>query len=326
MSKGLSLLMFVFIALAVVAAIPVALVAFTGWTAWRAERLVPPVGRFITVDGVRMHVLDVGEGPAIVMLHGLAAQLQTFTYALSDQLAGRYRLVMVDRPGCGYSEPAAAGASLEIQAAVVAGLMRTLDLPPAIVVGHSLGGAVALALALDHPDLVAGLALLAPAARPQDDVPEALRTLAIRSDLWRWLVGWTLAVPLGLARRDETLGLLFGPDSEAPDFAVRAGAVLAARPMTFRNACRDLVDAGSDLGRCALRYGEIAVPVGVLYGSGDRILDPDWHGQGLSQLVRDLHLEMTDGGHMLPISDPIRSARFIEGVAKRAGLDRQAAA
>ena len=162
-----------------------ALVAFTGWTAWQAERLVPPCGRFVTIDGVRLHIRDIGEGPAIVMLHGLASQLQTFSYEITDHLPGRYRIVLVDRPGCGYSEPATAGASLGIQAAIVAGLMRELELGPAIVVGHSLGGAVALALALDHPELVAGLALLAPATLPQDDVPEALRFLAIRSDIAR---------------------------------------------------------------------------------------------------------------------------------------------
>ena len=310
----------------VVAFVVIALVAFTGWTAWQAERLVPPCGRFITIDGVRLHIRDFGEGPAIIMLHGLAAQLQTFTCELTDHLSGRYRLVLVDRPGCGYSEPAVAGASLKIQAAIVAGLMRELDLGPAIVVGHSLGGAVALALALDYPELVAGLALLAPATRPQDDVPVALRSLAIRSDLARWIFGWTLAVPLGAHYRDNTIRLLFGPDPEAPNFAVGAGAVLAARPLTFRNACRDLVEAGSDLARCAARYGEIKAPVGVLYGCGDRILDPEWHGRGLRKLVPDLHLEMTDGGHMLPISDPVRSARFIESIVARAGLDRQAAA
>ncbi len=319
------MLSFIVIAVAVIAIVVSALVAFTGWTAQRAERLVPPVGRFITIDGVRLHVLDVGEGPAIVMLHGLASQLQTFTYALSDQLAGRYRLIMVDRPGCGYSEPTA-GASLDRQAAIVAGLMRELDLPPAIVVGHSLGGAVALAVALDHPDLVAGLALLAPAARPQPDVPGALRTLAIRSDVLRWIIGWTLAVPLGMRHHERTIGLLFGPDPEAPDFAVGAGAALAARPKTFRNACRDLIEAGGDLARCEARYSEITVPVGVLYGSGDRILDPEWHGRGLRRSIPDLHLEMTSGGHMLPISDAVRSAHFIEGMAVRAGLDKRAAA
>ena len=308
------------------AVIVIALVAFTTWVAWRAERLVPPCGRFVTIDGVKLHIRDFGEGPAIVMLHGLASQLQTFTYELTDHLSGRYRIVLVDRPGCGYSEPAAAGASLDIQAAIVAGLMRELGLGPAIVVGHSLGGAVALALALDHPELVAGLALLAPATRPQDDVPEALRSLAIRSDLARWVCGWTMAVPLGAYYRDNTIRLLFGPDPEAPNFAVGAGAVLAARPLTFRNACRDLVEAGSDLARCAARYGEITAPVGVLYGCGDRILDPEWHGRGLRKLVPDLHLEICDGGHMLPVSDPARSARFIEAVAARAGLDQQAAA
>ena len=304
---------------AVALALLVGLVAFTALVARAAERRVPPCGRHVTVDGVRLHVLDVGRGPTIVMLHGLAAQLQTFTYALSGLLEDRYRLVMIDRPGCGYSD-AASNARLDAQAACVAGVMRALDLKPSLVVGHSLGGAVALALALDHPDLVAGLALLAPATRAQTDVPAALSALAIRSDLMRWLVGWTVALPMALRHRHAIESLLFGADPVVENFAMGAGAVLGARPATFRNGCRDLVEAGGDLARIEAFYGRLTMPVGVLYGEQDRILDPMRHGRGLEGLVPNLHLEWISGGHMIPLSAPARTAAFIDTMAARAGF------
>lgn len=296
------------------------LAIFTGMTARKAEALVPPVGRFVTVDGVRLHYLDEGAGPPIVMLHGLASQLQSFTFALSARLRGSYRLIMVDRPGSGYSALAPA-ATLKEQARIVAGLMAELGIDRALVVGHSLGGALALALAVDHPDRVAGLALLAPATQAQGEVPPALKPLAIRSDPVRYLVGWLLAVPMSMRSRDQVLRSLFGPDKVPNDFGTRGGALLVTRPWTYRAACRDLVEAGGEFGSYATRHGEIRVPVGVLFGDGDQILNPRVHGEGLRRSLPELDLQLLPGGgHMIPLVRAEETAAFIERMADKAGL------
>ena len=293
------------------------LVGFTWRTARRAEAAVPPLGRFATIDGVRLHYLDEGAGPPIVMLHGLASQLQSFTYSLDERLRGSHRLVMIDRPGCGYSQTANA-ATLSEQARLVAGLMAQLGVERALVVGHSLGGALALALAVDHPARVAGLALLAPATQPQSGPPPALKPLAIRSDLLRWIVAWTLAVPAANRSRNHVLAALFGPDRAPDDFVTRGGALLSARPWTFRNACRDLVEAGGEFAAYAARHGEIRVPVGVLFGDGDRILDYVVHGEGLRRALPDLHLQLlAGGGHMIPLVRADETAAFIETMAAK---------
>lgn len=118
-----------------------------------AERQVPPDGRYIRVDGARLHYVDKGTGPAIVMVHGLAGQLRNFGYGMLDILAKDHRVILVDRPGSGYStadedrEP-----NIVEQAAIVARFIEALGIDRPLLVGHSLGGAIALALALDHPD------------------------------------------------------------------------------------------------------------------------------------------------------------------------------
>ncbi len=309
------------VAVVVVALILVSVAGLAGCTwfeARKATAAVPAIGRFATVDGVRLHYVDEGAGPPIVMLHGLASQLQSFTYALAERLRGSHRLLMIDRPGCGYSQ-AGVEATLTEQARLVAGLMTQLGIERALVVGHSLGGALALALAVDHPERVAGLALLSPATQPQSEVPPALKPLAIRSDPLRWIIGWLLAVPASMRNRDQVLGALFGPDRVAEDFGTRGGALLLARPSSYRNACRDLVEAGGQFDAYAARHGEIRVPVGVLYGDGDAILDPRLHGAGLRRSLPDLDLQLlAGGGHMIPLVRADETAAFIERMADKA--------
>lgn len=317
-------LVVVLVVLGVILVIAVGLAIFTWLAARKAEELVPPVGRHVIVDGVRLHFQDEGSGPPIVMIHGLASQLQSFSYALSERLRGSHRLIMIDRPGSGYSQTAPA-ATLRAQARLVAGLMDELGVQRALVVGHSLGGAVALALAVDHPERVAGLALLSPATQVQDAPPEALKPLAIRSDPMRWIVGWTVAVPSSMHNRDEVLKRLFGPDRVLADFGTRGGAILLARPWAFRAACRDLVEASGEFGAYAARHAAIKAPVGVLYGDGDRILDPKIHGEGLvKSLPKTKYRTLPGGGHMIPLTRPDETAAFIEEMAVKAGLGADA--
>lgn len=307
----------VFLLLDLLLAIAAGCAVLTAVVARRAERAVPPAGRFVTVDGVRLHYVEEGAGPPILMIHGLGSQLQTFTYALGALLPG-YRLVMLGRPGAGYSQ-AAPSATLATPAGIIAGFLRALGIERALVVGHSLGGAVALALALDHPERVAGLALLGPATQPQDEPPEVLRGLAIRSDLVRRLAGWLVVTPLSLVAGPKQLAAVFAPDPVPADFGTRAGGLLQIRPAAFRRASRELVEAGGQLAAYAARQGALAMPVGVLYGTADNILDPALHGDGLAAKVPGCDLELIErAGHMVPISAPERTAAFIERIAGRA--------
>lgn len=311
------------LALMILAALLLAL--FTAWTARRVEAALPPSGRWIDTGLARLHVREAGPdgAPAIVMIHGLAGQAAHYTYAVAPRLAGRFRTVAPDRPGSGYSpRHAKAPAHLRAQADTIAALIEVMDLGRPLVVGHSLGGAIALALALDYPDRVAGLALLAPLTHMQDAPPDVFKGLTIQSRLVRGLVAWTLMVPASIRNSRRTLTQVFGPDPVPPDFAMRGGGLLGLRPQAFVGASRDLQALPDYLPQQQARYGQLRMPVHVLYGRDDRILDWKHNGQALVDQVPGASLTLVDGGHMLPITHPDACADFIRAAAARcAGVD-----
>jgi pimeloyl-ACP methyl ester carboxylesterase len=144
------------IAIALIVLVLLGLVLFTWWTAHQVETNLPPRGKFIDIDGVRLHYIDKGSGPTLLLIHGLAGQVLNFTHSLLGRLTHDFRVVILDRPGSGYSlRPDATLAPLAAQARIISRFCQALGLERPVIVGHSLGGAIALALALDHPEQVA---------------------------------------------------------------------------------------------------------------------------------------------------------------------------
>jgi pimeloyl-ACP methyl ester carboxylesterase len=307
------------VAAALVALILLGLVLFTAWIARRVEKEMPARGTFIDIDGVRLHYLDKGTGPPLLLIHGLAGQMFNFTHSLLGPLAHDFRVIILDRPGSGYStRPDDTLAPLAAQARVISRFCQVLGLERPVVVGHSLGGAIALALALDHPEQVGALALIAPVTHPPARIPPPFDGLAIGSPLLRRLIGWTLATPLAIANRERALSTLFGPQPVPADFATRGGGLLSLRPRAFIGASADLMAAEQDVAGMPARYVSLTMPVGIVYGTEDRILDPTLHGHGFATKVPGTDLELIEGGgHMILISSADRVATFIARMARR---------
>lgn len=300
---------------ALVALVLAAAALFTWRTARRIEGFLPPKGRFIDVPGARLHVREAGSGPAILLVHGLAAQLSHFTYALMDRLSRDYRVIAVDRPGSGYSTRDGA-ADLETQANALASLIATLGLERPLVVGHSLGGALALKLAHDHPQRVGGLALIAPFTHTPKDYPKVFEALTIRSPLMRKLVAWTIATPASIARSAKVLSVVFGPEPVPDDFATKGGGLHSLRPSQFLAASADMQALPDVMPQLEQQYGQLRLPVRVLFGEQDRLLDWRANGQALVDKVPGATLTLVDGGHMLPITQPDITASFIRAAAE----------
>lgn len=300
------------------AAVVVVLMRFTRRVARRAEAAVPPDGQYLDIDGERLHYVDFGHGPAVVFIHGLCGQLRNFAYLPLAALAHTHRVVLVDRPGSGYSTRAAQdNGAIASQANAVARLIDALALERPLVVGHSLGGAVSLALALDHPQRVGALALIAPLTQPVSEVPAAFRALVIRSAWWRRWVGRTLAVPIGMMTGRTTLTYVFGPEDAPKDFLIRGGGVLGYRPGNFESSSVDILAAQRDMPGLAARYAALPVPVDILYGRDDRILDYRAQGERMPLASERVRLTLVDGGHMLPVTQPDATMQWLQDVAAR---------
>ena len=295
------------------------LVFFTALTARRVEAALPPPGRFVEIGGARVQYLERGAGPALLLIHGLGGGVRTFSHSLVERLAGEYRVVVMERPGSGDSTRPKGGCARVIsQAETVSSFIDALGLGRPVLVGHSLGGAVALAVALEHPEQVQGLALIAPLANEQHEVPPVFRSLLIRPRALRQLAAWTVATPASVLRRARTLDTIFGPDPVPRDYATAGGGLLALRPKSFRTASEDLVALEGDLPALVGRYESLRMPVGILYGTGDRVLDHRHHGVAVAAKIPGVDLELVEGGHMLPLTAPDRAAAFVRRVAARA--------
>jgi len=291
---------------------------FTFFTAKRVEAGMPPEGHFVEVGGARLHVIEAGKGPAILMIHGLGGVARNFSYQVLGELAKTHRVVAVDRPGSGYStRHRRSAARLDVQADVMAALIDALKLGKPLVVGHSLGGAVALATALRHPEKVSGLALIAPLTHMPEGVPKAFSAMMVGQSWLRKLVAWTLATPMTILNRDKVMDIVFGPETVPDDFGVRGGGYLGLRPSQFVASSSDLNALEDVLPRMQERYPAMQLPISVLYGRQDRILDPTEQGEALVGRVPGAELELVDGGHMLPITQPEATSDFIRRAVQR---------
>jgi pimeloyl-ACP methyl ester carboxylesterase len=294
----------------------VGLVLFAAFSNKKAEQLLPPAGSFAKLGSTRLHYVDQGEGPAIVMIHGIAGNLQNFTYGLATPLAQTHRVICIDRPGYGYSKRSFnADTSLEAQADIIVSLLDHLQIESAVFVGHSLGGTISLAAAQRHPDRVRALALIAPLTHlPEAHIP-AFKALDLPSPLIRFILGWTLAIPGTLYRMSLSLKIIFGPERAPRDFAIRGGGILSLKPQTFITASSDVQNAIQSMPAIEAAYANMKTPVHVLFAHEDRILDCKQNGEDLPSRIPGAQITLVTGGHMLPVTQVELCVQFIEGVA-----------
>ncbi|TLP59364.1 alpha/beta fold hydrolase [Parasedimentitalea maritima] len=279
----------------------------------RAETLVPPVGQLQMVPGGSIHYVEMGprEAPPLVLIHGLSGQLQHFTYALAELLTPDFRVIILDRPGCGYSTRNQDHlATLSEQARMIQSFLDLRNVDQPILCGHSLGGAIALAMALNAPQKIRGLALLAPLTHPVADAG-SFKGLIIHSPFMRRLIAQTVAIPAAQRTATEVLQQIFAPSPCPEDFLIQAGGALGLRPKSFVAASSDATLASAGIGEQSPRYAsELKTPGAILFGSQDAVLDVKTNGNAMEQY--GLHCETEPNqGHMLPITAPARCNQFI---------------
>ncbi|XQM28956.1 alpha/beta fold hydrolase [Burkholderia gladioli] len=305
--------------IAIVVAIYVVLFGFTQFTAYQVRRRFPPEGKFVDIDGDRLHYVHYGSGPPIVMVHGLCGQLRNFAYLELPRLAQSHRVIVVDRAGSGRSTRGPGSqANVYAQARTIARFIATLGLEKPLLVGHSLGGAIALAVGLDHPDSVSRIALIAPLTHTETEPPAAFKGLALRWPLLRRFASLTMGIPVMILQSRKAIDAIFAPEPVPRDFPIKGGGLMGLRPEAFYAASSDLVAAPEDLPEMERRYPTLGVPVSAWYGRQDAILSYRKHGEALKQKLPGIELTLVEGGHMLPVTQPVQTTDWIREVAAQA--------
>jgi len=293
----------------------------------RIAQAHPPAGRFVEVGGGRLHVVDIDErtqpsddDPPVVLLHGASGNLEDMRLALADRLKERHRIILLDRPGHGWSEREADDASPARQAAMIAEALERLDVGRAVVVAHSFAGSVATALALEDPGRVAGLVLIAPVLYPWSTGIAWYYTLASTPVLGP-LFAHTLVVPVGSVLMRPASAAVFAPQIAPRDYAKRAAIALVLRPQTFIANARDIAGLHAFVTRQAPRYASIKAPTVIITGDRDTVVSPDIHARAFAAKLPNSKLVVLEGiGHMPHHVAPDRVVAAIDELTAEAVL------
>jgi pimeloyl-ACP methyl ester carboxylesterase len=295
-------------------------IAYTLYATARIQARWPRHGRLVMAGGVTAHVAEQGSGDIdVLVLHGAASNARELMAAFGDHLAG-VRLIAPDRPGLGYSARPRDAHELGVQGAFVADILDQYGGKPIVCVGHSWGSAVLLRLALDRPDLVKALVLIAPASHPWQTKPNWLNRLAVIPVLGDLLI-WTAPAALGPVMMEAGVARGFAPGPTKPtDYATIIGTPLFFRPHSYRANAEDMEAASGELALQASRYKDLKIPVSVISGQGDRIVYNGIHAAGLARdIPHATSYRVPGAGHMPHWVDPDLVATIIkahvEGIA-----------
>ncbi len=282
---ALSLILFGFIALLIWRRAP-----------FRINRRFPPLGRFITVNGSRVHYHQTGTGPDLILLHGASGNLREWEFGLRAALAGSYRVTAFDRPGQGYSDVISGNAHLGTNAAHLRAAAEALGIKDFILLGHSYGGSVALAWALQSAPR--GLMLISSPSLPWPgklDPWYRMNEIPFVSNILVRLA----AVSVPMYYIEIAVRHVFAPASVPPDYLRRMGLALTLRPKSIRANVAQVNALLGDIHRQMANYPNLTLPIALVHGDRDAIVPAAIHSIPLAALLPQANLTLIpDAGHM----------------------------
>ncbi len=278
-----------------------ALAAYARAYTRKVEEQFPPTGGFIDAEDVRLHVREAGlaGAPRMLLIHGASSNLLELWGPLADEFSPLHRVIAYDRPGMGHSTRMKRDAhTLRTQARCAARVLEQSGEGKAIIVAHSLGSAVALRLALDHPHLVSGLVLIAPAACPYPGKPAwwaRLSAMPLIGDIFCGLLIPWLGPPMSAA----SVANNFWPAPTPVNYQREAGVPLIFRPRAFRASALDVCATNAEFAAQQRRYGDLLTPAIIITAEKDRIVSPKRHARALAAQLPAAELVIApDTGHM----------------------------
>jgi pimeloyl-ACP methyl ester carboxylesterase len=288
-------------ALAATAAGLAGLAAVNRLLARRSERRHPPRGRFVTVDGARLHYLEQGVGSPVILLHGNAVTSEDFAASgLLADLAREHRVVAFDRPGYGYSErPRGTVWNARRQAQLLLKALPALGLERPLVVGHSWGALVAANMALEAPDAVAGVVLMSGYYRPTPR-PDAAVAATPAIPFVGGIMRYTISPLLGRLLAPLIVRWIFAPAPVSPTFRRGYPLSMSLRPAQLRASSAESALLGLDAAALAPRLSGLSTPMLILGDRADRLVSFAHHSEWLFSKLPHARLAAIErGGHMV---------------------------
>lgn len=258
------------------------------------------IGETVTVEGMPIRYARTGEGPPVVLIHGASGNLNDMTFRLAPALARDHTVISFDRPGHGASGwPTTGGETLSTQAALMRGALRAIGIPRAALIGHSYGGSVALAWALDDPDSVASLTLLgAPSQTWQGGL--GLTTDLLANPLTGPILSRLVGPLVTESFAQSTLASVFAPQPAPPGYLAHLDLALVVQPSSLRRNALQLDALKEQLRPMIPRYAGMSVPTEILHGTADATVGLDIHSAILITQLPNARLTRLDGiGHMI---------------------------
>jgi pimeloyl-ACP methyl ester carboxylesterase len=265
-----------------------------------AEQDNPPAGRFLEIDGVRLHYVERGSGEPLVLLHGNGSMIQDFVSSgLVDLAARNYRVIVVDRPGFGHSSrPRNVVWTPDAQAQLIRRGLERLGVSQAIVLGHSWGASVAVALALKFPEMVRGLVLASgyyyPTLRPDVMALSAPAIPGVGD-----IMGHTVSPIISRLMWPTMMAKIFGP-KPAPAKFKNFPREMALRPSQIRASAADSALMIPDAFHSKDEYADLKMPVVIIAGEDDRLIDIDKQSARLhADVSQSAFHRVARNGHMI---------------------------
>jgi pimeloyl-ACP methyl ester carboxylesterase len=271
---------------------------------------------FIIVEGLRLHYVSRGAGLPVVLLHGNAGFTHDYS-ALMQRLAERgYRALAFDRPGHGQSERPGNGiATAGVQAGLIREALLKLAVEKPIMVGHSWGGLLVLAYALQYETEASALMLLAPAAYPEEEQFAAPKALIEIPGLGELIIRMSSPIIDWEIRR--TLERAFSPDA-VPSAYLELATTLWNRPEQIKAIVKDESDFSPTAAALSRSYDRIRMPTVIMTGDSDQLVKPERHAYPLHRAISQSRLiVLPEAGHMLPQTRPEAVLAAIETVSAR---------
>jgi pimeloyl-ACP methyl ester carboxylesterase len=295
-----------------------------------AERAHPARGRMVEVAGGVLHVVDIGPrdsaGPPVVMLHGASSNLEVMRQPVGELLSRKHRVILIDRPGHGWSTRVRVEDSTpDVQARMIEEALSKLGVGRAVFVVHSWAGALGLRIALDYPQAVAGLVMLAPVAYPWPGGVGRYNRL-IAKPVVGPLLAHTITLPLGLLLTDSGARGVFLPQAMPVGFVRNTATPLLLRPREFIANARDLVTLRAAVAEQSPRYAEIKMPVTIITGDADKTVSTERHSRPFAAAAANVKLIVLPGvGHMVQQAVPDLVIAEIEAMIAAAASNVAAA-